>query len=99
MPTSRQTITPEKKAQLAIAAIRGELTTNELATKYKVHPTQIAKWKKHAVDTMASLFSDGRVKPKKDESEKTIQQLYQEVGELQFQLSWLKKKLKIDDGG
>ena len=91
MGRTRRTISPETKAKIALEAIRGLQTVNELATKYKVHPNQISKWKKQATDNMASLFTDGHVKEKKDESTETIARLYREVGQLQCDLSWLKK--------
>lgn len=97
MGRTRRTISAETKAKIALEAIRGLLTVNELATKYKVHPNQISKWKKQATDNMASLFADGRAKEKKDESAETIDRLYREVGQLQCDLSWLKKKHQIDD--
>ena len=97
MPRSRRTISPETKAKIALEAIRGVVTVNELAAKYKVHPNQISKWKKQATDNMASLFADGRVKEKKDDADETIERLYREVGQLQCDLSWLKKKHQIDD--
>jgi transposase-like protein len=97
MGKSRQTISPETKAKIALEAIRGLVTINELAAKYKVHPNLISKWKKQATDNMASLFADGRAKIKRDDSAETIERLYREVGQLQCDLSWLKKKHQIDD--
>ena len=97
MAKNRRTISPEMKAKIALEAIRGVVTVNELAAKYKVHPNQISKWKKQATDNMASLFADGRVKEKKDDADETIERLYREVGQLQCDLSWLKKKHQIDD--
>lgn len=97
MGKPRRTMSPEFKAKVALEAIRGVTTVNEIAAKYKVHPNQITKWKKLATENMASLFSDGRAKVKKDDSAETIDRLYREVGQLQCDLSWLKKKHKIDD--
>ena len=97
MSTKRRTMSPEFKAKVALEAIRGLTTVNELAAKYQIHPNQITKWKKQVTENLASLFADGRAKPKKDESAETIDRLYREVGQLQCDLSWLKKKHKIDD--
>ena len=97
MSTKRRTMSPEFKAKVALEAIRGVQTVNEIAAKYQIHPNQVTKWKKQATENIASLFADGRAKTKKDESAETIDRLYREVGQLQCDLSWLKKKHKIDE--
>lgn len=45
------------KANVALQAIRGDLTLVELAAKYGVHHAMIAAWKRHAVDGIASTCS------------------------------------------
>ena len=97
MGKKRQTFSKDFKAKVTLEALREESTIQEIAVKYGVHPNQISKWKKQATDNMASLFADGRVKEKKDDSAETIDRLYREVGQLQCDLSWLKKKHQIDD--
>lgn len=90
-------MSPDFKAKVALEAIRGLTTVNEIAAKYQVHPNQITKWKKQVTENLPSLFTDGRSKVKKDDSTETIDRLYREVGQLQCDLSWLKKKHQIDD--
>lgn len=94
MAKTRKTISPEFKAKVALESIRGVVTTNALASKYKIHPNQITKWKKQAQEELSTLFQDGRAKSKKDDTQVQIDQLLQEIGRLQFELSWLKKKLE-----
>lgn len=53
----RRTISPETKANIALEAIRGLQTVNELVSKYKVHPNQISKWKKQATYRTAAGVS------------------------------------------
>jgi len=81
----------EFKAKVALEAIRGERTVNELAGLYQVHPSQIAAWKKRALEGMAELFVDGRRKGGQDE-EALKSQLYQQIGQLKVELDFLKKK-------
>ena len=57
----------------------------------RMHPTQIAVWKKRAVEGLADLFDDGRQKRREDE-EALKAQLYQEIGRLKVELDFLKKK-------
>jgi transposase len=62
MTTTRKTYSPKFKARVAIEALRGEKTLSQLGSHYKVHPMQIAKWRKLALDQMPELFMDGRRK-------------------------------------
>ena len=84
------------KAKVALEAIRGEKTVNELASLYQVHPSQIAAWKKRALEAMSELFADGRRKDHQDE-EALKAQLYQQIGQLKVELDFLKKKSGLLD--
>jgi len=91
MAKKRRTISPALKAKAALAAIRGEGTAAELAGRFGVHPSQVAAWKKAAIEGVAESLSDGRkAKAKHDEEHEA--KLYQQIGQLQFELDWLKKK-------
>jgi transposase-like protein len=93
MARQRKTFSAEFKAKVALEAIRGISTTAEIALRYKVHPNQITKWKKQAQDNLAALFADGRSKTNKGEDDRLKDRLYQQIGQLQFELDWLKKKV------
>lgn len=75
---------------MALEALKGIKTTNEIAAEYGVHPTQIAQWKKQALDELPQIFTSKRGEQKKSEEELTAA-LYQEIGQLKVQLDWLKK--------
>ena len=81
----------ETKAKAVLEAIRGEDTVNVIAKRYSVHPLLITKWKKHAISLLPALFSK-----KADKERETRDQreslLFQEIGQLKFELDWLKKK-------
>ena len=79
------------KAKVALEAILGEKTDNELAGLYQVHPAQVAEWKKRALEGMPDLFEDRRQKPRRDE-EALKDRLYEEIGRLKVELDFLKKK-------
>lgn len=81
----------EYKAKVALEAIKGQKTVNEIAGMYGVHPTQIGVWKKQALETLKRGFV--RANPKEEEHEKLMAQLYQEIGQLKMELDWLKKKM------
>jgi hypothetical protein len=56
-----------------------------------VHPTQVAQWKKQALDHLREAFSDGR--KRQDRADADLQsELYQQIGQLKVELDWLKKK-------
>ena len=54
------------KSKVALEAIKGVRTVNEIATHYGVHPTQVAQWKKQALDHLREAFSDGRKRHERD---------------------------------
>jgi putative transposase len=81
----------EFKAKVALEAIRGERTGNEIASAYGVHPVQLAQWKKQALEGLPDVFADRRTKAVADE-EALRDQLYQQIGQLKVELDWLKKK-------
>jgi putative transposase len=88
----RRTFSAEFKARIALAALRNDKTITELAAEHNLHPMQIIKWKKLALEQMAILFEDGRQKASKDTHEAEKNVLYEEIGRLKIQLDWIKKK-------
>jgi transposase-like protein len=88
----------EFKAKVALEAIRGERTLQELAAAYGVHPVQIAQWKKVALEELPQIFSHRRG-PKHQEEEALKAALYQQIGQLKVELDWLKKKVGLARGG
>jgi len=91
MMTTRRKHRAELKAKVALEAIKGMKTINELATRYEVHPTQIVQWKKQVLEELPGIFSSGRERRVKGDEELKAQ-LYQQIGQLQVELNWLKKK-------
>ena len=74
-------------------SLTGYKTANELAAEYGVHSTQIAQWKKQALDGLPELFSTRRSEQASSE-EALIASLYQQIGQLKVQVDWLEKKSK-----
>ena len=94
MPGQRKRYSAELKAKVALESIRCQKTTNEIATEYGVHPSQISQWKKQLLDELPQFFS----KQEKDrgktetETEALISNLYQQIGQLKVEVDYLKKK-------
>ena len=91
MPKKRKSYTAEFKARVAIAAIKGQETINEIASRYEVHPNLVSLWKKQAQEDLPGVFSDRRGRDARDE-EQLRDRLYQQIGQLKVELDWLKKK-------
>jgi transposase-like protein len=87
----RQQYSADFKAKVALDALKGLKTINELASEYGVHPTQINQWKKQAQEDLPTLFSTGRSRKEKSQDDLTAS-LYQQIGQLTMELDWLKKK-------
>ena len=79
------------KAQLALAALKQDRTVNELASQHGVHPTLIHNWRKQLLAGAADLFSHGSKNAAPDH-EALQAQLYEQIGRLQMELDWVKKK-------
>jgi len=75
---------------VALEAIREEKTANEIASEHGVHPSRVGLWKKVAVDRLHEVFENGRSPT--DGKERLIERLYQQIGKLQVDLDWMKKK-------
>ena len=80
----------EFKAKVALAALKGQQTLNELASVYSVHPVQVAQWKKQAAEGLPDVFASRRVVVAQ-ETEALQAGLYQEIGQLKVELDWLKR--------
>jgi transposase-like protein len=91
MSTQRKQYSAEFKARVALEALKGLKTVNELASMYGVHPTQIAHWKHHLQKEMPDIFSARRAKREHDH-EAFQAQFYQQIGQLKVELDWVKKK-------
>ena len=91
MSTQRKRYSAEFKARVALEALKGHTTVNELASAYGVHPTQIAHWKHRLQQEIPEIFSARRAK-REDDLEALQARLYQQIGQLKVELDWLKKK-------
>ena len=90
----RKIFSGEIKAKVALEAIRGLKTVNEIAQDFDVHPTPVGLWKKELQEQAAGLFAVKRGAKPVDPSASS-ERLYSEIGRLKMELDWLKKKSGI----
>lgn len=91
----KKQFSPQQKASVALAAIKGDKPVSQISSVYEVHPTQIRQWEKIAKQGLADLFSDKRKKADKDKDD-LIEELYKIIGQRDTELVWLKKKLHLE---
>ena len=92
MPGTKKRYPAAFKARVALEATKQTRTLAELATAFQVHPVPISQWKKPLLDGVESLFRDGRSRDR-DESQALQAELYQQIGRLNMEVEWLKKKV------
>jgi len=90
----RKNFSGQYKAKVALEAVRGVKTVNEIAQEFGVHPTQVGLWKKELQEQAGSLFEVKRG-PKPVNQSASPERLYSEIGRLKMELDWLKKKSGI----
>jgi putative transposase len=84
----------EFKTKVAVEALKGVRTIREISVQYQIHPNLVMNWKKQLISGIPGIFEGGH-KDGTDSKDQKIRELYQEVGELQYELSWLKKKTGV----
>jgi transposase-like protein len=89
----RKQYSSEFKAKVALEAVKGELTLSELSQKYEVHPNMITKWKSQFIIEAPKIFADKRRKENKSK-EVSVDDLYKQIGVLQVERDFLRKKYK-----
>ena len=57
--TTRRRFAANFKSRVALEALRGDKTIQEIASKYKVHPNQVSTWKRQAMEGLGAVFSHG----------------------------------------
>jgi transposase len=80
-----------EKASVALEALKGNKTFNELTQQYGVHSTQINRWKNKLKAGIVDIFSNSKEKVE-NENNQLVDELYKKIGQLEIERDWLKKK-------
>ena len=89
----RRIFTPEQKAKIVLEVLREEKTLNEIAAEYEIHPNQLSRWKAEFLSNAGRAFSKEKdeVEKVKQSYEKEKDELLKQIGQLSYEVSWLKK--------
>jgi transposase-like protein len=91
MTRKRRQYSDQFKFKVALEAIKGLETTNELASRFQVHPNQVRNWKKKLAEEGSMVFE--RKSGKQQDLSTDEAELYEQIGRLKMELEWLKKKV------
>jgi len=90
MSGKRRRFSGEQKAKIALEALRGDRTLQEIASQYQVHPNQVGAWKRQAIEGLAELFSKGAERRARDH-EGEVRDLHAKIGELIVERDFLSR--------
>ena len=76
---------------MALEALRGDKTVQEIAAKHQLHPNQVSTWKRRAIDGMVDVFSGGK---KTGSTEAKVKELHAKIGRLAVENDFLSEGLK-----
>lgn len=90
----RRQFTPQQKAAVALAALKGDKTINQIAAEYEIHPTQVKQWRDSAKAIVPEAFADKRkTASRAADTQCRIDELHRVIGVRDAELEWLKKKI------
>ena len=81
MRRRRRTFSPEFRAKVALAALKGDKTVAELAEQFELHPNQIIQFRQHAVENMAGLFAKEGASKRLGPSEADLKVLHAKIAD------------------
>jgi len=88
--TKRKRYSAEFKAKVALEAIKGEHTIQELGSRYCLHPNMITNWKRQAIESLAETFSTKAERTRTNEDPQ-IKELHAKIGQLTVERDFLAK--------
>lgn len=96
--TKRRRFTDQFKAKVALEALRGDKTIQEIAAKHGLHPNQVSTFKQAAVEGLHEVFAKGgkaKVGGSAAADEKERERLHATIGRLKVENDFLSKGLGL----
>ena len=93
---TKKTYPASFKLKVALEAIKQDLTHAQITSKYEIHQSQITNWKKQALKFLEEGFKEVSKADKSISDDKEKSKLYEQIGKLQVELDWLKKKSNFE---
>ena len=94
MKAKRRRHEPEFKARVALEALKGVQTIQQIAKDFDIHPMQVTEWKKAMTDGASGVFEPGRAKAETEDFERQRDELHAKIGQLTVEVDFLRKKSK-----
>ena len=96
MSTKRIRHTAQFKFRIALESLHSDKTISQLASDHQLHPSQISQWKKQLVEQGSDIFATHPTKRQREQNDRESH-LYEQIGRLNMELDWLKKKATSSD--
>jgi len=94
MKSKRRRHDPEFKARVALEAIKGVRTIQQIAKEFEIHPVQVSEWKKQMLEGAPGVFGSGQARKTEEQFEKEREKLHSKIGQLSVEVDLLRKKSK-----
>lgn len=91
MTKRRNRYSAQFKFQVAVEAVGGLKTINQIASEHGVHPNQVSQWKKQLLEEGPGVFNRTTTRQQREQEAQEVE-LYEQIGRLKMELEWLKKK-------
>lgn len=91
--SERRRFSAALKAEVALAALKGDRSIAELSAQYEVHPNLITQWKRQLAAHATAAFGEKASARTESTHEKQLAKLYARIGQLEMERDFLKKTL------
>ncbi len=93
MKKSPRVHSPDFKAQVALAAIKGDQTLRQVAEQFEVHAKLVQTWKKQMNEEAATLFAGPPQASELKQQQEQQAELHEQIDRLKMELEWLRSKV------